>query len=88
MPVICASIPFDDQWPADEDMRNRNAVMKALTDGGIGQCVDSGAGCGVMEFCFEVADVARGRAAFQSLLAAHFPGRGFRVYVEDEDVAG
>jgi hypothetical protein len=41
-----------------------------------------------MEFCFEVADEARGRVAFQSLLEAHFPGRGFRFYVEEVEDAG
>ncbi len=87
MPVICVSIPFDDRWPADEDMRNRNAVMKALTDNGIGHCLESGADCGLMDFCFEVAYEARGRVAFQFLLEAHFPGRGFRFYVEEVDDA-
>ena len=54
--------------------------MKALTDNGIGHCLESGAGCSLMEFCFKVADEARGRVAFQSRLEAHFPGRGFGFY--------
>jgi hypothetical protein len=66
-------IPCDDNWPSEEDMRNRNAVIKQLTERGVGECVESGGGCGKMEFCFEVADVADASAAFQALLEAHFP---------------
>ena len=87
MPVICASIPFDDRWPADEDMRNRNAVMKALTDYGIGHCLESG---GLRLDGVLLRGRRRGSRAcrFPVPLGGAFPGRGFRSYVEEVGDAG
>src|SRR3954466_2725203 len=85
MRTICVSIPALSQWPSDDEMRERNAAITELVADGIGECVDSGGGCGGMEFCLEVNDVERARAAVMAVLNARFPGRRFGLYVEEPD---
>jgi hypothetical protein len=83
--TICVSIAARDQWPSDDEMRERDAIIGELEAAGIGKCVGSGGGCGVIEFCFEVGDVERARGALDAILNARFPGRRFSVGVEEPD---
>jgi hypothetical protein len=87
MPTICVCIPAREQWPSDDEMRERNAAIAELEAVGIGECVDSGGGCGVMEFCLDVRDIDRARTAVDAVLNARFPGRRFTVNAQESDDA-
>jgi hypothetical protein len=85
MPTIYVSIPARDQWPSDDEMRERNAAIAELEAGGIGECIDNGGGCGVMESSLDVDDIDRAQATLGAVLNARFPGRRFNIRVEEAD---
>src|SRR5262249_53118173 len=85
MRTICVSIPALSEWPSNDEMRERNAAIAELVADGIGQCVDSGGGGGVMGVCVDVNDVERARAAVMAVLNTRFPGRRFGLNVQEPD---
>jgi prepilin-type N-terminal cleavage/methylation domain-containing protein len=87
MRTICVSITAQDQWPSDEEIRLRNIVIAELEAAGIGWCVESGAGCRVMELVLETngneEDLDHARVAIGALFEVRFPGRSARVHLEE-----
>lgn len=79
--VCLASLMIDVQgeFATPKELKLRNQIQKTISDLGVGPCVGSGSGMGMMDMDFLVEDEETARPQIERAMAASFPGTDYSL---------
>lgn len=79
--VCLASLMIDVQgeFANPKELKLRDQIQKAISDLGVGPCVGSGSGMGMMDMDFLVEDEETARPQIEGAMAGSFPGTAYTL---------